>query len=42
MTTLYPDLLPAPVPSCGVVTSLEPGGPELMTDAELRRIKTPT
>ena len=42
MTSLYPDLFAAAVPICGVVTSLEPGGPRLVTDAELRRIETPT
>ncbi|GAA3346350.1 hypothetical protein GCM10020358_57000 [Amorphoplanes nipponensis] len=42
MTTVYPDLFAASVPICGVVQSLEPGGPRLITDAELRRISTPT
>lgn len=42
MTTLYRDLFAAAVPICGVVQSLEPGGPRLITDAQLRRIDTPT
>lgn len=42
MTTVYPDLFAASVPICGVVTSLQPGGPTMITDAELRRISTPT
>jgi predicted peptidase len=42
MSSLYPDLFAAAVPICGVVDSLEPGGPKLLTDAELRRIDTPT
>jgi predicted esterase len=42
MTTVYPDLFAASVPICGVVESLEPGGPTLITDAELRAIHTPT
>ena len=37
MTTVYPDLFAASVPICGVVESLQPGGPTLITDAELRR-----
>jgi predicted esterase len=42
MTTVYPDLFAASVPICGVVASLEPGGPTMITDAELRSIHTPT
>ena len=42
MTTTYPDLFAASVPICGVVTSLQPGGPPLITDAELAGIDTPT
>jgi predicted esterase len=42
MTTVYPDLFAASVPICGVVDSLEPGGPPMITDAELRTIDTPT
>jgi predicted peptidase len=42
MTTVYPDLFAASVPICGVVESLQPGGARLITDAELRRISTPT
>jgi len=42
MTTVYPDLFAASVPICGVVASLQPGGPTMITDAELRRISTPT
>jgi predicted esterase len=42
MTTVYPDLFAASVPICGVVASLEPGGPTMITDEELRRIDTPT
>ncbi len=42
MTAVYPDLFAASVPICGVVTSLQPGGPTLITDAELRSISTPT
>jgi predicted peptidase len=42
MTTTYPELFASSVPICGVVTSLQPGGPRLITDAELRRISTPT
>jgi predicted esterase len=42
MTTVYPDLFAASVPICGVVQSLEPGGPPMITDAELRNIHTPT
>lgn len=42
MTSLYRDLFAAAVPICGVVTSLQPGGPPLLTDAELQAIDTPT
>ncbi len=42
MTTVYPDLAAAAVPICGVVTALQPGGPALITDAELAHISTPT
>jgi predicted peptidase len=42
MTTVYPDLFAASVPICGVVASLQAGGPPLITDAELTRINTPT
>ena len=42
MTTVYPDLFAASVPICGVVQSLQPGGPTMITDAELRAIRTPT
>ena len=42
MSTLYPDLFAASVPICGVVASLQPGGPPMVTDAELTRINTPT
>jgi predicted peptidase len=42
MTTVYPSLLAASVPICGVVASLQPGGPTMIPDAELMRINTPT
>jgi len=42
MTTVYRHLFAASVPICGVVDSLEPGGPRLITDAELKQINTPT
>ncbi len=42
MTVAYPDLFAASVPICGVVEPLEPGGPPLITDAELAAIRTPT
>jgi len=42
MTTVYPDLFAASVPICGVVAPLEPGGPTMITDPELRNIHTPT
>jgi predicted peptidase len=42
MTTIYPDLFAASVPICGVVASLQAGGPTLITDAELKQINTPS
>ena len=42
MTSVYPELFAAAVPICGVVQSLEPGGPRLITDSQLRAIDTPT
>ncbi|MBL7262232.1 prolyl oligopeptidase family serine peptidase [Paractinoplanes lichenicola] len=42
MTVTYPELFAASVPICGVVQSLQPGGPRLITDAELAAISTPT
>lgn len=42
MSTVYPRLFAASVPICGVVASLQAGGPTLITDAELRGIRTPT
>jgi predicted peptidase len=42
MTTVYPRLFAASVPICGVVAPLQPGGPPLITDAELTQINTPT
>jgi predicted esterase len=42
MTVVYPDLFASSVPICAVVTSLTPGGPTMITDAELRAIDTPT
>jgi predicted peptidase len=42
MTAVYGDLFAASVPICGVVTSLQPGGPPVLTDAELAGIDTPT
>jgi predicted peptidase len=42
MTTVYPELFASSVPICGVVASLQPGGPRLITDRELTLIKTPT
>src|SRR3954471_19708675 len=42
MTSVYRDLFAAAVPICGVVTSLAPGGPPLLTDAQLQAIDTPT
>ena len=42
MTVLYRHLFAASVPICGVVAPLAPGGPPMITDAQLRRITTPT
>ena len=42
LTSIYRHLFAAAVPICGVVESLEPGGPPLLTDAELQGISTPT
>src|SRR3954462_5921955 len=42
MTSVYRDLFAAAVPICGVVASLQPGGPPLLTDDQLRAIDTPT
>jgi predicted esterase len=42
MTTVYHDLFASSVPICGVVASLEPGGPTMIPDAELAKITTPT
>ncbi|GIJ49294.1 hypothetical protein Val02_61800 [Virgisporangium aliadipatigenens] len=42
MTTVYPDDFAASVPICAVVQSLQPGGPVMITDDELRGISTPT
>jgi poly(3-hydroxybutyrate) depolymerase len=42
LTSVYRDLFAAAVPICGVVESLEPGGPPLLTDVELEQIDTPT
>ena len=42
MTALYRNLFAAAVPICGVVESLQPGGPKLLTHAELSSIDTPT
>ena len=42
LTSVYRDLFAAAVPICGVVESLEPGGPPLLTDAQLEEIDTPT
>ena len=42
LTSVYRDLFAAAVPICGVVTSLEPGGPPLLSDAQLQAIDTPT
>jgi len=42
MTSTYRNLFAAAVPICAVVQPFEPGGPRLITDAELRRISTPT
>ena len=42
LTSIYRHLFAAAVPICGVVESLEPGGPPLLTDAQLQEIDTPT
>jgi predicted esterase len=42
LTVAYPDLFAASVPVCGIVKSLQPGGPTLISDAELAGITTPT
>ena len=42
MTTVYPRLFAASVPICGVVEPITEGGPVMITDAELRAIRTPT
>jgi predicted peptidase len=42
MTSVYRDRFAAAVPICGVVTSLEPGGTPLLSDAQLQAIDTPT
>ena len=42
LTSVYRHLFAAAVPICGVVESLEPDGPPLLTDAQLREIDTPT
>ena len=42
MTNLYPDLFAASVPICGVVAPFRGSETPLITDAELRRIDTPT
>jgi poly(3-hydroxybutyrate) depolymerase len=42
MTSVYRHLFAAAVPICGVVESLVPGGPPLLTDAQLKQIDTPT
>jgi predicted peptidase len=42
MTSIYRHLFAAAVPICGVVQSLVPGGPPLLTDAQLKEIDTPT
>jgi predicted esterase len=42
MTTVYPSLFASSVPICGVVQSLAPGGGRVITDDELRAIRTPT
>ena len=42
LASVYPDLFAAAVPICGVVESLEPGGPPLLTDDQLEEIDTPT
>ena len=40
LTSVYRDLLAAALPICGVVESLEPGGPPLLTDTQLEEIYT--
>ena len=42
MTSVYRHLFAASVPICAVVQSLVPGGPPMLTDAQLREIDTPT
>jgi predicted esterase len=42
MTTVYPSLFASSVPVCGVIQSLSPGGGRVITDDELRAIRTPT
>ncbi|MGA5300299.1 prolyl oligopeptidase family serine peptidase [Nucisporomicrobium flavum] len=42
MTIEYPRLFASSVPVCGVIESLQPGGPRVITDDELRGIRTPT
>jgi predicted peptidase len=42
LTSVYRHLFAAAVPICGVVESLEPSGPPLLTDAQLKAIDTPT
>jgi predicted peptidase len=42
MTSVYRDLFAAAVPICGVVQSLQPDGPPLLSDAQLQAIDTPT
>jgi len=42
MTVVYPNLFAASVAICSVVDSLTPGGPPMITDAQLRSIHTPT
>ncbi|WP_045739781.1 prolyl oligopeptidase family serine peptidase [Actinoplanes rectilineatus] len=42
VTTVYPELFASSVPICGVVQAFQPGGPRMITDAELAAIGTPT
>jgi predicted esterase len=42
MTSVYKDFFAAAMPICGVVQSLVPGGPRLLTDAQLAAIRTPS
>jgi predicted peptidase len=42
MTSVYRHLFAAAVPICGVVESLDPGGPPVLTDAQLKTIDTPS